>query len=139
MHPANDHPGNTVRARSIGFVSALIGLGLAWLSMIKVWRQLNIRGAVEAEALAFVCVVLPVAWFCMAVGLRLAFNRPNRYGSIAGPWTWRVLATIFVLVAIAFIAVAAMQKEPLFAAAGLGAAASAILCFRRARVLGQLV
>jgi hypothetical protein len=139
MHPADDHPANTVMARSIGLVSALLGLGLAWFSIIMIWRQLSIRGAVEIGVLTLVCVVFPIAWFCTAAGLRLAFNRPNRYGSIAGPWTWRVLAAIFVLVAIAFIAVAAMQKAPLFAAPAMGAAAFGILCFRRARMLGHSV
>lgn len=138
MYPANDHPANTVKSRAIGVVSASLGLGLVWLSTIALWRQLGVRGAVEVESLALVCFVLPIAWFCMTAGLRLAFNRPNRYGSIAGPWTWRVLATIFVLVAIAFIAVTAMQKEPLFAIPALAAVAFAILGFRRARMLGHL-
>jgi hypothetical protein len=139
MHPVSDRLTNGSRARRVGFILAAIGLGLGWHLMIVVWRQLGHRSVIEVGALVFVCTVVPIAWFCTAAGLRLAFNRQNRYGSVVGPWTWRVLAMIFLLVSIAFVLIAAMQENLLFVVPAIGAISFAILSVRRARMLGHLV
>jgi len=139
MIPLRDQPTGTLVTRLVGFVFCIIGLGLASLAAFIAWAQLRSLGSLQATAVVFLVVIVPIAWFCTSTGWRLALNKPNRYGSIVRPWAWRTLALIFLLMAIALVVFSLIEAEFLTASPALAAVGFAFLCFWRARMLGRLV
>ena len=139
MIPVRDQPANSIFARLAGVVFGIIGVGLGSLAAFIAWRQFESRGTIETAAAVLLVVLIPIAWFCASTGWRLAWNRPNRYGSIVRPWAWRTLAGIFLVFAITLVVFATMEAKLLSAWPALGAVAFALLCLWRARMLGRLV
>jgi hypothetical protein len=93
----------SVVARISGAVLLAFGLGIAALAIWIVERQLTLRGTIKLDAAAFVLGFGFLAWFCSAVGFRLAFNRPNRYNSILSPNGWLGLAVCLGILGIAAV------------------------------------
>jgi ATP-dependent Clp protease adapter protein ClpS len=109
-------------ARIIGGVSLAFGIAAAVLAVWAVDRQFAIRGVVEVSAAAVIVVFLSIAAFCCLVGFRLAFNRPNRHGSVLPPTGWKTLGLSFLIVALTMAAIGLGRREYqlLGAAIGLG-------------------
>ena len=81
-----------------------------------------------------------IGMFCLSVGWRLFLDRPNRYGSILTPLSWRILGTLFGVAGAAFagfiVAIASDAQASLLSSAGTSLAALCLLsyfCFRVAR------
>jgi ATP-dependent Clp protease adapter protein ClpS len=109
-------------ARIIGGVSLAFGVAAAILAVWAIDRQFAIRGFVQVSAALVVVVFLSIAAFCCLVGYRLAFNRPNRHGSVLSPTGWKMLGLGFLIVALTMGAIGSGRREyQLFGAAiGLG-------------------
>lgn len=81
---------------------------------MAVWaidRQFAIRGVVQVSAVVVIVVFLSIAAFCCLVGFRLAFNRPNRHGSILPPTGWKTLGFSFLIVALTMAAISLGRGE----------------------------
>ena len=92
-------------ARVAGAILLVFGMGLATLAIRIVWVQPDRAGAPELSTVVITTVLVVIAAFCLSVGYRLLFNRPNRYGSILSPVGWRLFAAFFVAVAVALATV----------------------------------
>jgi hypothetical protein len=92
-----------VMERVAGAILLSFGLGLAALAFMLVERQLTLQGALEKSALVMVGVFGLIAVFCTRVGYRLAFNRPNRQGSLLPPLAWLVMAGLFGLIGLVLL------------------------------------
>jgi len=131
-----DQPAPLWMARVAGVVLGGFGLGLSALSVFLIVRQLQLHGQLETGASVFLAILLPITWFCLSVGGRLTFSKPNRSGSILSPFGWLVLAVLFSVIALGFTILLARSGElQLFSGIAL-AAAFAVWCWRaRSRVL----
>jgi hypothetical protein len=94
--PALDRA-NQVIAKLSGMVLVVAGLGLAALATSIIARQFTMQADIENSALLFSAVVAIVALVCGTIGLRLTFNRPNRYHSLLPPVAWYAMAFVFAL------------------------------------------
>jgi hypothetical protein len=94
---------HTIMARVAGAALLAFGLGLAALAVWMVERRLSLSGGLEPGVAAVIAVFAALALFCLLAGYRLLFDRPNRYGSLLSPLGWRVLATFFFALALAFM------------------------------------
>jgi hypothetical protein len=52
---------------------------------------------VERSVLLFCAIVAVMAFVCGTIGLRLVFDRPNRYQSLLPPFGWYTMGSVFVL------------------------------------------
>ena len=86
-------------ARLTGVTMLVAGLGLTLMIVWIVERQLTLRGTVEPSALIFSAVLTIVGLVCGVIGIRLTFNRPNRYQSLLPPLGWYAIASVFALLA----------------------------------------
>ena len=92
-------------ARIIGGVSLIFGIAAAVLAAWAIDRQFAIRGVVQLSAAVVVFVFVSIAAFCCLAGFRLAFNRPNRHGSVLPPTGWKTLGFSFLIVALTIAAI----------------------------------
>jgi ATP-dependent Clp protease adapter protein ClpS len=109
-------------ARIIGGASLAFGIAAGTLAVWAIDRQFASRGVVEISAAAVIVVFPSISAFCCLVGFRLAFNRPNRHGSVLSPLGWKLLGCSFSIVALTMAAIGLGRGEyRLFGAAfGLG-------------------
>jgi hypothetical protein len=112
-------PTSKVMARLSGVILLVAGLGLASLSTWIVARQLTTRVDIERSVLLFCAIVAVVAFVCGTIGLRLTFNRPNRYQSLLPPFGWYTMASVFVLLGLGlgFVVIRQGDYEQLVGAA----------------------
>jgi hypothetical protein len=125
--------GASVLARAAGAVLLVFGVALGALGSVAVLRHIESIAAVDWTATLVLALFGVLSIFCLAVGYRLAFNRPNRYGSILPPAAWAVLAGIFGIAGLAFGATTFTAKVPLRGAL-LGSVSTlmfAVLCWRK--------
>ena len=85
--------------RFAGAALILLGLGATALALWITSFQVAEHKRLDTRFLIFVPAMALIAWFCLAVGWRLALDRPNRYGSILGPAGWRALALVSGVIA----------------------------------------
>ncbi len=116
-----DDPGRLI-ARIIDGVSLAFGIAAEILAVWAVDREFAIRGVVQLSAALVIVVFLSISAFCCLVGFRLAFNRPNRHGSVLPPLGWKTLGFSFSIVALtmAAIGLGRGKYQLLGAAVGLG-------------------
>lgn len=81
-----------------GAVLLVFGLWLEGLAMYAIERQVEFHRQIDLKLVYFLCALALPGYFCIAVGYRLAFNRPNRYQSILGPFGWYSLALVFAII-----------------------------------------
>lgn len=120
---------DTIVARFAGFILFAFGLGLIALSAGLVVRQLEFRGNLSADVLGMIVGFTLVAVFCIPVGFRLLFNRPNRYGSILSPGGWFTLASVFAILALAMLYFAFDVLSPMGLLGAVLCAPFAYLCY----------
>lgn len=116
-----------------GFIGAVLlsfGLGLTALAAWMVERQMTLRGAIQPDAAVFIVVAGLISLFCLLVGFRLAFNRPNRYGSILSPTGWAILAILFALISCATFLLAVFTRGYVHIAGSIFAAWFAYKAFQ---------
>jgi hypothetical protein len=95
---------NAVLAKIIGGVLLWIGVAFLGLFVWALHKVVIIGRPLDTFAFVMLGVFAVLATFCALVGWRLFLNRPNRFGSILGPFGWRVLGTMFgVMAAAAFV------------------------------------
>lgn len=115
--------------RIVGSVLLVFGFALAGLLILIFVRHSgrpSELGVVVAGAIALTA-------FCLVLGYRLVFNRPNKRGSLLSPIGWRALATCFGVVAFFVGSTAIRNPDGAAVAATLGAAAMAYACVMAAR------
>lgn len=119
-------------ARIAGVILFVFGIGLATLSVWIIERQLTFHGALSLDVLTVVLVLSVISLFCIVVGYRLAFNRPNRYGSILSPSAWIVLGAIFGILGLGTTAYVVIFKlfDTQFITAVVSPFVFAVLCWR---------
>lgn len=83
--------------RFSGAILLTFGVGLIVLGLWIVERQVTFQRAPDGTLIAVLTGFLLIALFCLPVGFRLAFNRPNRYGSLLPPAAWFALSCFFVV------------------------------------------
>src|SRR5262245_47715125 len=88
-------PVNRIYAKVVGGV--MLWIGVAGLGLFVYFAyKLAVLGRTPAiGADVFMVVLAIVGVFCVYVGWRLFFNRPNRFGSILTPLGWRALCGLF--------------------------------------------
>jgi tetratricopeptide (TPR) repeat protein len=125
--------GGAVLARVAGAVLLMFGASLGVLAGVGVLRRIESFAGVDRTAIVFIAVLGLLAAFCLAVGYRLALNRPNRYGSMLSPTAWALLAGLFGVAGLGFGATTFATKGPLRGAllAGVSALMLAVLCWRK--------
>jgi hypothetical protein len=87
-------------ARIYGLIALLMGLGLSALAVAIVYAQLSFYGFLPLNPFAAVVGLASVGFFCLAVGYRLFFNRPNKYDSLLSPLAWYAFSTALAFSAI---------------------------------------
>jgi hypothetical protein len=87
----------------------------------------------DTSGLWLICILSPIAVFCLVVGIRMLANRPNVYGSVLSPVGWYALASTFAAFAVVLASVTVVFGD--FSVLG-GTAWSCVFagwCFFRAR------
>lgn len=105
--------GASAVARVAGGILLAFGVALVALVSVAVLRQVESVAAADATALLVIALLGVLSIFCLAVGYRLALNRPNRYGSMLSPPAWAVLAGAFALGGFGFAVAAFTAKVPI--------------------------
>jgi ATP-dependent Clp protease adapter protein ClpS len=127
---------NKLIARLAGGVLLAFGGSLVGLLVFAIPRLFE-RGRLEKLTSVFGigCFGL-FACFCLMVGYRLAFDRPNRYQSILAPFAWYALTLLFVVFAFAagIVSLRAAHDDGLVAV--VSAALIAAACFKSGRRTG---
>jgi hypothetical protein len=103
------------------------------LGGVALLRQLESVAGADWTVLAFISVLSLLSIFCLVVGYRLAFNRPNRYGSMLPPTAWAFLAGIFAIAGLGSAATTFAAKGSLRGAlpGGVSALMLGALCWRK--------
>lgn len=133
--PITNHPGGLWIQRAVGAAGLIVGVLLGWLFVYGAVRFLTSAASATAVVLAFLAVIGVLAAFFVCTGWRMAFNRPNRHGSLLTPALWFAIAALFLIcgLALAGVMVAQGQFTDLAPAAYAGVfAVLAILAGRRA-------
>lgn len=86
---------DAIFAKVIGGVLLWVGVAFSGLFVWAAHAVVILGRPLNAFALVMLGVFAVVATFSVLVGWRLFLNRPNRYGSILSPTSWRVLGTMF--------------------------------------------
>jgi hypothetical protein len=87
-------------AKILGGVTLWIGLAFVALLLWMLYKIASPNVRIEVWVVILLGVVAAIALFCLVVGYRLFLNRPNRYGSILGPMSWRIVGGFFGLIAV---------------------------------------
>ena len=90
----------------LGGVTLWIGVAFGALLFWLLYKLASPNVRVEVWVVVLLGVVAAIALFCLSVGYRLFLNRPNRYGSILGPMSWRIVGGFFGLIAVGLASVA---------------------------------
>lgn len=118
--------------RVVGLVMSIFGVALA---MFGVWAAYRIW-ILDRFDRPFAWLLLggsaTVATFCLLVGSRLFFVRPNRYGSLLTPRGWRILGSVFYSTTGAVCIAAIVSGRYVLALACPLTAGFGFLCFRSA-------
>ena len=120
-----------------GAIASAFGAGLAALCVWALYRIVLVGAGASPGVFTFFLVVVPTAVFCLLVGFRLLFNRPNRHGSLLPLSGWLFLALLFSAVVV--IGLVVVLRGELYAMSGslLPAIAFASLSFRAYRAAKQ--
>lgn len=84
----------------VGGVTLWIGFAFGALFSWMLYKISSPNVRMEMWVVVLLAVIAAIALFCVSVGYRLFFNRPNRYGSILGPIGWRIVSGFFGLTAV---------------------------------------
>ena len=82
--------------RAVGFIAFSAGIGLFVFLVWMISKLMNLSRSPDTGALIFVGLVIPIAVFCVNVGIRMTMDRPNAYKSILSPISWAILGVIFI-------------------------------------------
>jgi hypothetical protein len=77
-----------------------IGVGFAALLVWLAYGLVILNRAPAYWVFLLLGVVALFTTFCLRVGWRFFFNRPNQFGSILSPLGWRILAGCFAVLTI---------------------------------------
>src|SRR5690348_11658639 len=106
---------NQWMVRGAGVLLLLFWVALAGVDVF-VLGPILLQGALTRSGAVIVAVLALVTVFSLQVGYRLAFLRPNAYGSLLTPVGWSVLAGLFAVAGVGFtvFAVSSRQYESFF-------------------------
>jgi hypothetical protein len=80
--------------RGVGLVMSAFGVALAMFVMWTIYRLWVFDRFDRLGAWLILGGSAIIATFCLLVGSRLFFVRPNRYGSLLTPRGWRILGSV---------------------------------------------
>lgn len=92
-------------ARILGGMSLAFGIAATVLAVWAIDRQFAVRGVVQVSGALAGVVFLLIAAFCVLVGYRLLFNRPNRNDLVLSRSGWALLALSFWVVGFTLAAI----------------------------------
>lgn len=96
-------PVRSVWARVVGFVALVAALGLAAVLVGGIATYANQPAEIRhltSSTLIFALVLLVLCGFCAQAGYRLAFNRPDRNGTLFSRAGWTALGTGLLSMAV---------------------------------------
>ena len=137
LRPSVETRAPPILVRATGLLMSSFGVALAMVGVWMVYRfwVLDRFGRVGAWLLLMGTVI--TATFCLLIGSRLFFVRPNRYGSLLTPRGWRILGSVFYSTAVAAVLAALVSgRYELLLTCPL-AAGFAVVCIRAASRLGE--
>lgn len=118
--------------RFVGLVMSAFGVALAMFGIWAVYRIWTLDRFDRPFAWLLLGGSATIATFCLLVGSRLFFVRPNRYGSLLTPRGWRILGSVFYSTTGAMGIAAIVSERYLLALVCPLTAGFGILCFRAA-------
>jgi FtsH-binding integral membrane protein len=113
-----------VYARLAGASATILGGALVWAGCYFVLDADH-----KLRAIVGLLVLMGLGFPCVAVGLRLAFNRPNRYGSLLSPAAWYLTAFLFGAAGVALSTSMLMVQDYTSALAGAIPGLVAFACY----------
>ena len=127
---ATETPAPSALVRIVGLVMSSLGVAFAMLVGWFVYRLWVLERFDRLFPWVLIAVSAMTATFCLLVGSRLFFMRPNRYGSLLTPRGWRILGSVFYSVtgAMGLAAILSGRSELLVACPF--SAAFGLMCFR---------
>ena len=136
LRPAAETPAPSVLVRAAGLLMSCFGVALAMFVVWMVYRLWVLDRFGRLGVWLFLAGSVVSATFCLLIGSRLFFVRPNRYGSLLTPRGWRILGSVFYSTAAASVVAAILSgRYELLLVCPL-AAAFGIMCIRAALRLG---
>ena len=127
-------PVNHRALRVVGVVLMMVGLPLTlflFKAVFVLLRDISNARALPHGLLVFIFILAAVCTFCWQAGARLAFNRPNRYGTLFSPFGWVVIgsALAWMTAIVAFGIVSESRQMPLAFETLVFVLALSIWCF----------
>ena len=96
--------------RVVGAVCLLLGIGIAAVTLYFLYLAVG-RRAGSIGILVVLASFALITWFMTSVGYRLAFLRPNSYGSLVSHRAWWFLAILFFVLAVLGLAFVALSQN----------------------------
>jgi hypothetical protein len=125
-------PAPSSLVRVVGLVMSVFGVALALFGAWAVYRIWILDRFDRPFAWLLLGGSATTAAFCLLVGSRLFFVRPNRYGSLLTPRGWRILGSVFYSTTGAMAVAAIVSGRYLLLLGCPIAAGFGLLCFRAA-------
>jgi hypothetical protein len=113
-----------VYARLTGASAIILGGALVWAGCYVL-----LDAEQKLRAIVGLLVLAGLGLPCIAVGLRLAFNRPNKYGSLLAPAAWFSTAFLFGAAGVALSISMLMARDYTGALAGVIPGLVALACY----------
>jgi hypothetical protein len=129
----SDRPVSAWVRRIAGGVLFCCGFGLLVFLTWATYRVSLLDRKLELVVVIVAGVVAAITVFCLFVGYRLVFNRPNKHGSVLPPFGWYALASVFVLLALGTAAPLVWTGHYSGLTGSVFAAVFAAWCFRAAK------
>jgi hypothetical protein len=132
LHRSAETPAPSALVRFVGLLMSAFGVALAMFGMWAVYRIWILDRFDRPFAWLLLGGSATIATFCLLVGSRLFFVRPNRYGSLLTPSGWRILGSVFYSTTGAMCIAAIVSGRYMLALACPLTAGFGVLCFRAA-------
>ncbi len=131
--PAIDKPAPAWMVRAVGGLLFCCGIALLVFVVWFAYRVALLGKTPQLAVLVIEVISAAITAFCLFVGYRLVFKRPNRHGSALPPVGWYALGSMFVLLAIGTAAPLLWTAQYSELTGSLCAAVFAAWCFLAAK------
>ena len=115
-----DQNSQFIYEQATGLVLMLAGIGATVLSVLMIVKTYT-NDNWDYITTFFLSMLFLIMFFCLIVGYRLLFLKPNKYGSILGPFGWTGMSIFWGAIALMLF----WAENPLI---GLIASAACIWC-----------
>jgi hypothetical protein len=115
--------------RISGAILTLFGVGILAMTILFATRMVELYPRLDHRGPIIVLGLAALAVFCLTLGYRLLLNRPNRYGSLLSPGTWRALSIGFLGFVLLLVGLSFLSPTRLSVGALIGALMIAGWCW----------